>query len=69
MSRISQEERLANLHSEALIEFDEIQSAEQEQRLSCLQDRRFYSLEGAQWNGSLGDQFENKPRFEFKLIP
>lgn len=65
MARQSKQERLQKIHSEALQEFDEIQSAAREERLQCLQDRRFYSISGAQWEGPIGDQFENKPRFEF----
>lgn len=65
MARQSKQDRLQEIHSEALIEFDEIQSAAREERMQCLQDRRFYSIAGAQWEGAIGDQFENKPRFEF----
>jgi hypothetical protein len=68
MSRISNEQRLANVHSEALAEFDSIQSALRDERLQCLQDRRFYSIAGAQWEGPLGEQFENKPKFEVNKV-
>jgi hypothetical protein len=61
-------ERLAAIHQEALTEFDKIQSALRDERLQCLQDRRFYSIAGAQWEGPLGDQFENKPKFEVNKI-
>ncbi len=61
---ISKEQRLANIHSEAMEEFDNIQSAVRDERLQCLQDRRFYSIAGAQWEGPLETQFANKPRFE-----
>jgi hypothetical protein len=61
-------ERLAAIHQEALVEFDKIQSALRDERLQCLQDRRFYSIAGAQWEGPLGDQFENKPKFEVNKI-
>ena len=30
-----------------------------------MSDRRFYSIPGAQWEGPVGVQFANKPRFEF----
>jgi len=33
-----------------------------------MQDRRFCSLIGAQWEGPLGNQFENKPRFEVNKV-
>lgn len=68
MPRISNEQRLANLHAEAMADFDDIQSALRDERLQCLQDRRFYSIAGAQWEGPLGEQFENKPRFEVNKI-
>lgn len=68
MARQSNAERLAQIHQEALREFDEIQTALRDERMQCLQDRRFYSIAGAQWEGPLGDQFENKPRFEFNKV-
>ena len=68
MARLSNDQRLANLHSEALAQFDDIQSALRDERLQCLQDRRFYSLSGAQWEGPLSDQYENKPKFEVNKI-
>lgn len=68
MARLTKEEQHANIHQEALREFDNIQSALRDERLQCLQDRRFYSIAGAQWEGPLGQQFENKPRFEVNKI-
>ena len=65
---ISNDQRLANLHSEALRQFNDIQTALRDERLQCLQDRRFYSLCGAQWEGPLWDQYENKPKFEVNKI-
>ena len=62
---LRQTQKLRDLHAEALLEFDEIQKASHDVRSECLQDRRFCAVPGAQWEGSLGDQFENKPRFEF----
>lgn len=61
-------ETLQRIHDEALREFDCIQTALRDERQQCLQDRRFYSLSGAQWEGPLGAQFENKPRFEVNKI-
>ena len=61
-------ERLAAVHDEALQEFDKIQITLRDERLQCLQDRRFYSIAGAQWEGPLGVQFENKPRFEVNKV-
>lgn len=68
MARKTKEERLRDIHQEAITEFDNIQSALRDERLQCLQDRRFYSISGAQWEGPLGDQFENKPKFEVNKI-
>lgn len=68
MARKSNEEILQGIHEEALIEFSDIQSALRNERLQCLQDRRFYSIAGAQWEGPLGLQFENKPKFEVNKI-
>ena len=68
MARISKEQRLADIHSEAMTQFDRIQSALRQERLQCLDDRRFYSIAGAQWEGPLGAQFENKPRFEVNKV-
>lgn len=68
MARPTKEQRLSNIHADALAEFDSIQSSLRDERLQCLQDRRFYSLAGAQWEGTLNDQFENKPKFEVNKI-
>lgn len=68
MARQTKEERLRAVHEDALRKFDRIQSVVRDERLQCLQDRRFYSIAGAQWEGPLGAQFENKPRFEVNKI-
>ncbi len=61
-------ERLAKIHEAAVGSFDKVQTAMRDERLQCLQDRRFYSIAGAQWEGPLGVQFENKPRLEVNKI-
>jgi hypothetical protein len=68
VARISKEQYLAELHSEALEQFNDIQTALRDERLQCLQDRRFYSLAGSQWEGPLLDVYENKPRFEVNKV-
>lgn len=65
---LTKEQRLHNVHQEAVVEFDKIQTAMRDERLQCLQDRRFYSVAGSQWEGPLGVQFENKPRLEVNKI-
>ena len=62
------EDKLADIHQQARAEFDQIQSALYQERMNCLGDRRFCSLAGAQWEGPLGQQFENKPRFEVNKV-
>ncbi len=49
-------------------EFDTIQSTMRDERLQCLEDRRFYSISGAQWEGSLYEQYLNKPKFEVNKV-
>ena len=68
MARLTNDQRLANVHADALAEFDRIQEAVRDERLQCLQDRRFYSICGAQWEGPLREQYENKPKFEVNKI-
>lgn len=65
---MTKQERLASVHQEALLEFDSIQGSMREERLQCLEDRRFYSIAGAQWEGNLAEQFNNKPRFEVNKV-
>lgn len=65
MSRPSNAQRLQDKHAFFRKDFDSIQEAVREVRVQCLADRRFYSIPGAQWEGPHGEQFANKPRFEF----
>lgn len=68
MARMTKEQKLQSVHQEALMQFDTIQSAVRDERMQCLEDRRFATIAGAQWEGSLGEQFENKPKFEVNKI-
>lgn len=68
MARQSNQDRLDQIYRDALREFDDIQAAVREERIQCLEDRRFYALAGAQWEGPLAQQFENRPRFEFNKV-
>lgn len=65
---MTKSEKLATLHGEALKNFNQIQSVMREERLQNLQDRRFAFIAGAQWEGPLGEQFENKPRAELNKV-
>lgn len=68
MARIPNSERLAKLHAEAMAQFDRIQTALKDERQQCLQDRRFYSIAGAQWEGPIGEQFANRPKLEVNKV-
>jgi len=57
-----------SFHLEVLQQFDQIQTALKNERLQCLDDRRFATIPGAQWEGPLGQQFDNKPRFEVNKV-
>lgn len=63
-----QSKKLINIHAEARIEFDRIQTVMYEEREQCVSDRRFYSLAGAQWEGQLQRQYENRPKIEINKI-
>jgi hypothetical protein len=64
----SKEARFARVHGEALDQYDDIQYALQAERRMCIDDRRFYSIAGAQWEGPWLAQFENKPRIEVNKV-
>ena len=64
----SQSDKLEELHKEALDDFTKAQSPIADEREQCLEDRRFYSITGAQWEGKLGEQFENKPQLEVNKV-
>ena len=66
--RPSTSERLAKIHSEALREFSRTQESQRDERKQCVEDRRFATIPGAQWEGPLHDAFENKPKFEVNKI-
>lgn len=65
---VTKEERLNAVHERAKREFNRVQTALRDERKQCLADRRFYSIAGAQWEGPLGAQFENKPKFEVNKV-
>jgi hypothetical protein len=57
-----------SLHEEFITEVNDIQSAVYDEREQSLQERRFVSIPGAQWEDEWGDQFENKPKPEVNKI-
>lgn len=68
MARPTNDARLQKIFEDARTEFDEVQGVVRDVRMECLQDRRFYSVTGAQWEGPLGEQFENRPKLEFNAV-
>lgn len=64
----TKEERLQDIHSFALRAFNRIMDSSMYERAQALEDRRFYSIAGAQWDGNLGQQFANKPKFEVNKV-
>jgi hypothetical protein len=64
----TKEARWAELHDEAMRQFGDVQYALQAERQQCLDDRRFYSIAGAQWEGPLFTAFENRPRLEVNKV-
>jgi Phage P22-like portal protein len=65
---MKQTRKLQDIHATALAQFADVQSALRDERMQCLEDRRFYSIAGAQWEGPLSEQFENKPKFEVNKV-
>jgi hypothetical protein len=57
-------DRWKAVHERALKRFDAIWTSQQMERRECLDDRRFSSIRGAQWDEQWGIQFENAPRLE-----
>jgi hypothetical protein len=68
MARPTKEERFTSTHAEAMRRFDRVQTDARNERIQCLQDRRFYSIAGAMWEGQWGDQFKNRPQIEINKI-
>ena len=66
----TKDERHKEIHQEALHEFSDIQEAQRDERLQMIEDRRFVTIAGAQWEGddNFAKQFENKPHLEVNMI-
>lgn len=60
---LTKEERFSKVWERATSRFDRAYGPQQQIRLAALEDRRFAFVDGAQWEGGLGAQFENRPRF------
>lgn len=64
---LSKEEQLQAVHALGIKRFDEIQTALCEERKQCLEDRRFATIAGAQYEGLFEEEL-NKPKLEFNKI-
>ena len=68
MPKKTKREKLREVHQRALQRFDKVQDALRDERRQCIEDRRFASISGAQWEGDFSKQFENKPRLEVNKL-
>lgn len=60
--------RLAEVHERAMRRFDQVAMPQQEQRAQSLSARRFVTVPGAMWEGTLTEWAENTPRPEVDKI-
>ena len=61
-------ERLASVHDQALQAFNRAHDACSEERRQAVEDRRFYSIAGAQWEGPFREMFASRPRLEVDKV-
>lgn len=59
-----QSKRLEAVHARALKRMDAVWLVQEPERRECLDDRRFCTIRGAQWDDEWSSQFENAPRME-----
>lgn len=65
---IEQSDKLKGIHETALQQFNSIWSVAEEDRDLANRDRRFCYIAGAQWEGELASQYENKSKVEINLV-
>jgi hypothetical protein len=68
LGRPTTTEKLRKIHERAIREFHRTEEAQREVRRQSAEDRRFAVDAGAQWDGWLGEQFENKPKLESNKV-
>jgi hypothetical protein len=56
--------RLEDVHARAMKRMDAVWLVQKDEREECLDDRRFCTIRGAQWNDEWTAQFQNAPRME-----
>ncbi len=62
------EKDLQSIHQQARKEFNIDQAAQLEERRLSVEDRRFCSIAGAQWEGAIGASFENNLQLEINKV-
>lgn len=62
------EKDLQSIHQQARKEFNIDQTAQLEERRLSIEDRRFCSITGAQWEGAMGESFENNLQLEINKV-
>ena len=65
---MKQTKKLEDVLKCSLEGLDASYTASEDERRQALEDREFYSVAGKQWAGKLGEQFENKPKFESNKV-
>lgn len=65
---MKQTKALKDVLRDSLEGLDASFTASDDERKQAIEDREFYSIAGKQWEGKLGEQFENKPKFEFNKV-
>lgn len=68
MPRKSKADRLQGVWEEARKSFDRVSAAMSDERRQCLEDRRFCTIPGAQWEGDWAEHFANKPKIEVNKV-
>ena len=64
----SKADKLAQVHDQALTAFNRAQEACADERRQSIEDRRFYSIPGAQWEGPFREMFAKRPRLEVNKV-
>ena len=60
--------KVDDVFEDALKRFDTVQTATMETRQQCVEDRRFYSISGAQWDNAVAESYGSRPMFEVNKV-
>lgn len=67
MARKSKQQVELDTHARAMAGFRAAYEATADQRAAALEDRRFHTVVGAQWDGAFGEAFGNRPKIEVDM--